>query len=247
MKITFVGTSHGIAEKNRCCACTVLTVDKKHYIIDAGAPILDLLQRYDFKFEDIAGIFITHSHSDHMIGLYGFVDTINDFNEFSHISTTVYVPDIKRYNDTLALMQTYSVNRERVKFKKYETGFVFDDGVVKITSVATKHFENSHAFIIEAEGKKLAFTGDLAYDLSDYPVDIVNTDVDFDLVVMEAAHQAYDDEKTIDILKESKTKLMVINHIYSVKNPPEVLLNFKNKMKDKFSVIISYDGMTVDL
>ena len=63
MKITFVGTSHGIAEKDRYCSCTVVTVKGKHYVIDAGAPIYDLLQRYGFRFEDVAGIFITHTHN----------------------------------------------------------------------------------------------------------------------------------------------------------------------------------------
>ena len=77
MKITFIGTSHGKPEKNRFCSCTVITVGGKHYVIDAGAPIMDLFQRYELAFEDIAGIFITHSHIDHVAGLAAFTVAMN--------------------------------------------------------------------------------------------------------------------------------------------------------------------------
>ena len=39
MKITFLGTSHGVPAADRYCSCTMLEVNGAHYFIDAGAPL----------------------------------------------------------------------------------------------------------------------------------------------------------------------------------------------------------------
>ena len=99
MKITFIGTSHGKPEKNRFCSCTVITVGGKHYVIDAGAPIMDLFQRYELAFEDIAGIFITHSHIDHVAGLAAFTVAMNSPLRFFDIAIPALIPDTERYEN----------------------------------------------------------------------------------------------------------------------------------------------------
>ena len=248
MKITFIGTSHGIMEKDRYCACTVVTVNGKHYVIDAGAPVADLFIRNGFNYEDIAGIFITHTHEDHMMGLTTLTQTIIEFpNHFSNVSFPVYVPDLKRYRDMFSFINGYPEFTGPVTYNKYKAGVIFDDGVVKVKSIPTKHFENSHAFILEAEGKKIGFSGDLHYDLIDYPVDFVSSEKQFDLVVMEAAHQGYNENYVYDVLSKTNTKKMVINHIYEVKNPLNVLAEFGKKISDKFEFSVSYDGLVIDL
>lgn len=74
MKITFLGTSHGVPEVNRFCTSVLLESGGKHYLIDAGAPISDLLIRNKVAFKDISAIFITHLHGDHVDGLVQFAD-----------------------------------------------------------------------------------------------------------------------------------------------------------------------------
>ena len=44
MKITFLGTSHGITEKNQFCSSALVSTGGKHYLVDAGAPVLTLLK-----------------------------------------------------------------------------------------------------------------------------------------------------------------------------------------------------------
>ena len=62
MKITFLGTSHGITEKNQFCSSALISTGGKHYLVDAGAPVLTLLKNHDIPLTDVAGAFITHSH-----------------------------------------------------------------------------------------------------------------------------------------------------------------------------------------
>ena len=43
MKITFLGTSHGVPAKDRFCSSIMLESGGSFYFIDAGAPVMDLL------------------------------------------------------------------------------------------------------------------------------------------------------------------------------------------------------------
>ena len=45
MKITFLGTSHGVPAADRYCSSTMLEINGARYFIDAGAPLIDILLR----------------------------------------------------------------------------------------------------------------------------------------------------------------------------------------------------------
>ena len=64
---------------------------------------------------------------------------------------------------------------------------------------------------------------------------------------MEAAHQDYAENYVYDVLSKTNTKKMVINHIYEVKNPLNVMAEFGKKISDKFEFSVSYDGLEVEL
>lgn len=243
MKLTFLGTSHGKPERDRFCTSTVLTVAGKHYIIDAGAPIVDLMQRSDLAFEDIAGIFITHSHIDHIAGLPLLTATLNSPRRFFDVAFPVYVPDLSRYEAMFEFIRGTREPVGRLTYLPYQAGCFFDNGTVRITAIPTKHFENSHAFQIEAEGKSVVFTGDLRADLSDYPPIIY--EAPHDLVVMEAAHQHYDDPLVVRVLQESKTRRMAIHHIAELRSPLPVIQEALSRLP--FPAQAMADGDVIEL
>ena len=61
---------------------------------------------------------------------------------------------------------------------------------------------------MEAEGKKLVCTGDLAADLSDFPFEAAE---DADLVLCEFTH--FDPMKCIDIFRKIHPRKLVFNHV----------------------------------
>ena len=69
MKITFLGTSHGVPLASRYCSSTLVECGDNAYLIDGGAPVADLLIRYGIPYEKLRGVFVTHMHSDHTFGL----------------------------------------------------------------------------------------------------------------------------------------------------------------------------------
>ena len=245
MKLTFLGTSHGKAEKDRFCSSTVVTVNGKHYIIDAGAPIFDLFQRYDLAFEDVAGVFITHNHIDHIAGLPLFTASLNSPRRFYDISFNVYVPAIEPFHAMFELVRGSREIVGRIGYQQYEDGFVFADENVTVTSIPTKHCPNSHGFMIKAEGKSVVFTADLRPDMSDFPKIITETDVPHDLVVMEAAHQSYDKPYVRELLGKSRTKRMIIHHIAEIRNTKELVTAAIEGLP--FPAEIAFDGLVTEV
>lgn len=258
MKITFLGTSHGITEKHQFCSSALVSTGSKHYLIDAGAPVLTLLKNHDIPLADVAGVFITHSHHDHFIGLAVLTQQINEFSQFSDVSFPVYVPDAEDYHRMFYFLFGDPEFKGRLDYRVYGqitdpfgnrdrriSAVIFDDGSLRVTAIPVQHFQNAHAFLLEAEGKRVVFTGDLAHNMPDYPAVITETDVD--LVVTEGAHTKLNDPEVMEILKKSRTKTLVISHRYDRVNTDEMIGELKASAKDLFETVTAFDGMVLEI
>jgi hypothetical protein len=65
-----------------------------------------------------------------------------------------------------------------------DSGVVFDDGTLKVTAIPTQHHVPSYSFLLEAEGQRILFTGDLKHPSVDFP----KVEGRVDLAVCEGAH-----------------------------------------------------------
>jgi ribonuclease Z len=66
LRVVLCGTSSPLPDINRAKACTIIVADDKAYVIDTGPESWEQLARMQFPGARIAGIFITHFHSDHI-------------------------------------------------------------------------------------------------------------------------------------------------------------------------------------
>ena len=260
MKITFLGTSHGITEKNQFCSSALISTGGKHYLVDAGAPVLTLLKNHDIPLADVAGAFITHSHHDHFMGLCTLTQQINEFAEFADVAFPVFVPDGEEYHKMFYFIFGDPTFHGRLAYTVYGgltdphgdrnrriSAVIFDDGNLKVTAIPVDHYKNAHAFLLEAEGKRVVFTGDLLTDMPDYPAVITETDVDLDVVVTEGAHTKLNKPEVMALLKSSRTKTLVITHRYTYVNPDETVAELAAYCKDAFETLTAYDGMILDV
>ena len=258
MKITFLGTSHGITEKNRFCSSALISTGGKHYLVDAGAPVLTLLQNHDIPLTDVAGVFITHSHHDHFMGLAVLTQQVNEFGQFSKVSFPVYVPDEEDYHRMFAFIFGDPSFHGRLEYRNYggltdpfgdrarrQTAGIFDDGNLRVTAIPVDHFVNAHAFLLEAEGKRVVFTGDLVEGMPDYPAII--SEIETDLVVTEGAHTKLNAPDVMDKLKQSRTKTLVITHRYDRVNPDEAVAELGAYCQPVFETVAAFDGMIVTI
>lgn len=264
MKITFLGTSHGITEANRFTSAILLEVGTKYYLIDAGAPIMKLMRAAGVDLHALGGIFITHSHSDHYLGLVEFTNQLELFREFAGVKVTVYAPPKFPFYEMREFLfgkesrevTDFSVHRggsrredggegNRVLCEFYPDGAFFDDGNIRVSSIPTRHFPGSHAFLVEAEGKRLLFTGDLTVDLADMPSTAFDTPTD--LIVTEAAHPILDKESTVATFRRLQARRVAITHICDWRNTPEMIATLSAAVSDLYPLAPVCDGDVIEL
>jgi len=78
MKLTILGTGHAMVTE--CYnTCFVLSDGSRHFLVDGGGNgLIRQLRRADIRPKDIGDIFVTHRHTDHIMGILWML------REFSH-------------------------------------------------------------------------------------------------------------------------------------------------------------------
>ena len=216
MKITFLGTSHGVPAADRFCSCTMLEVNEALYFIDAGAPLADVLIRRGVGMDKLRAIFATHMHSDHTVGIAALADLFNWY--YRHDSMDIYLTErrgIEAFSELLRAMEG-GLDEARLRFRLMTADTVYEDGNIRLTPIPTGHiaFQNrpSFAYLVEAEGKKALFSGDLSLRLErrDFPAYPLQHEVD--LLVCEMAH--FGPEHVAPYLEKCRAKEVLFNHVF---------------------------------
>jgi ribonuclease Z len=177
MKITFLGTSHGVPAADRYCTSIMVESGENVYILDAGAPVINLLLQRGIDLKRLKAVFISHAHMDHVAGLpdlaclmsWYFTDTAADFL----LPDGEYIDMLKKY---IVAADGTVVDEKRVRMSVIDVTNIYDDGCIKVEYVPTKHMPGdkpSFAFLLteKATGKKLFFSGDFSNRLKkdDFP------------------------------------------------------------------------------
>ena len=132
-------------------------------------------------------------------------------------------------------------HKKEIKYKKTENGCMFDDGVVKVTAISTKHCPNSYAYLIECEGKNVLITGDLKNPNIDFP-DVGDREID--LVICESAHFPATEYETV--FPKYNIKKVCVTH-YSDRFLDSVLA-FTKRMKDAgISAFRATDDLEIEI
>ena len=239
MKLTFIGTSHGVPEAEHRCSCTMIETCGRIYFVDMGTQAIEDLRRRDIPPEDVKGIFVTHMHGDHVNGLLSFVDICNWY--FTSADPKIFLPTAEGIEALKGWINALEKRPWRgIEINLAHEGVVYDDGFFKITAEQTKHTRASFAYFAEAEGKTALFTGDLRGVNEDYPKGAFGRTLDAE--ICESAH--IDPRDYAAVFEKSDIKRVFINHCQPRKMPlvPELA-----KTCDKFPVRFATDGMEVKL
>ncbi len=243
MQITFLGSSHGVPEPNRKVSCALVEVGEKKYLIDAGCdPMPELINR-NIHPNEINAIFITHAHGDHANGLVSFVNLCSWY--YVHADPEIFLPEPELKDALRAWMKAARNNlRESIRFTQIREGAIYSDGVLKVTALRTQHIEHAYAFLLEAEGKKVLFTGDMKHadgPVADYARFV--TEDGYDLVVAECAHFAAD--LYVEPLRRHPPKKFCFNHYSSLFL--ESCCRVKRQLDGEIPVLLATDGYTIRL
>lgn len=212
MKLQFLGAGHGVPTVDRFCSCAMLTCGGKHYLIDAGAPVVDLLIRNGVELTDLRAVFITHRHGDHTAGLPHLLDLCNWC--FRETEFDVYLTEQKTVDALcgIVLSRTDTFDTARLRLHTYGAGEIYRDENITVTAIPTNHMDGkypSFAFMVEGDGQRLFFTGDLhPGQPDDFPS--ITKELPSQAVITEMAHFKW--TALLPYVEACKTAQILVNH-----------------------------------
>lgn len=243
MKLIFFGSGHGSPEPHRRCSSTLIEVEGNRYFIDMGTQAIEQLVDRGIPAESVKAIFITHMHGDHTNGLISFLDLCSW--KFLAADPLICLPgDIEATKKALA--GWLSCNNTKLRPFTYENtreGLVFDDGLLRVTAYKTGHIDFSYAYLIEAHGKRVLFSGDLSHKpADDFPRAVLSAPLD--LAICEAAH--FEATEYLPILAENANlRRLCFNH-YSPRFLPSVL-KAREILSQTVDTVLASDGLEIEV
>ena len=245
MQITFLGTSHGYSDNGKFLSSALVESGGVSYLIDAGAPVESLLLKYNKNSDDIRGVFITHMHCDHATFLPMVIEPFLRFRFNDKV--TCFMPEKKGLNAFFTWMRAMHCNmnklKETVKFKIVKEGTIYNENGMKVTAKHNLHLSAvgspSFSYMLECEGKRVLFTGDMSGGFPEYE-DIIDN-AEYDLVICEMAHSRF--PNVWEKLAKTKTKKMIITHTWAAAMGDYEPI-FKNM---PFAIELAKDGQVIEL
>ncbi len=243
MKITFLGTSHGVPSAMRACTAYLIESGGAFYFIDAGAPLVSAALARELDMKSFKGVFTTHVHGDHTSSLINLADLANWY--FKEISADFFVTDerfLKAAEELICITSNKRLDTDRVRLRMAHEGVVFEDENIKVEYIQNKHitFSPSYSILISEGSKRVLFSGDLSSHLRENDIPNVIFEEDVDTYVSELAHFSLDE--LAPYLDRMRTKKLLFTHVYPENKYKEIE---KIKGKYHFEVITPQDGFEI--
>lgn len=181
MKVTLLGTGTPTPRVNSFSASTLIEAGSEKLLFDLGRGSTVRLFQKRVALGSITAHFITHLHSDHVVGLpdmwlSGWIGTPwasrkSPMVVFGPKGTVAMTENLTNaFADDIRIRQDDEhLPPEGIAFnaKDIEPGPVYDRNGVKVTAIEVNHGEKikpSFGYVVEYDGKKVVLSGDTKYD-----------------------------------------------------------------------------------
>lgn len=247
MKLTIFGCGHGTATPDFASTSMLFEAGNKNYLIDSADGAAYRLIKKGLDPAQLTAVMITHSHLDHTAGLPEIIRLgMKGRKNFPETDSTYLLADIA-CADVIRSWITLNGYKgtENIRFASVSDGYA--DEVLKMRAVKTRHLmpssDKSFSLIIEAEGKKVFFSGDLVSDFSDFSVEDADGS---DLAVVELTH--YSIAKAIPFLEKIRVGKLVFNHRGGFYQREEgIAATLEACAGLPYPVILGTDGMGIEI
>lgn len=139
MKITFLGTSHGVPARGRNCTSMMIEEGDGIYFIDGGAPLIEefLKIKEPSELAKVRGIFTTHAHSDHTFGILHMASLMDWFYKLPldiYLTETGVIDAMKNLY-SVSMSDSRGFNPELIRFHLETPDFVYEDENIKLSLI----------------------------------------------------------------------------------------------------------------
>jgi len=239
-RVTLLGTGAPPPRWDRCGPSTLVEVGAEKFIFDAGRGAMQRLHQLGIPFSAITGMFLTHHHSDHVVGfpdlwLTGWIGRPWGQRK---IPLRVWGPQGTRQMmehlpqafavDIRVRSRNYPPDGVKLQAEEIKEGIVYSDNGVTVSTFEVDHGGEelpAFGYRIDFEGHSAVLSGDTTFNRN-----LIEHSRDADLLVHEVTAAAGSAAESVQQLKriganhttpdqagevfsEARPKLAVYNHL----------------------------------
>lgn len=170
MKLTVLGTGHGTATE---CYNTCFTISegKEHFLVDAGGGngILKQLKSAEIPPENLIGMFISHTHTDHIMGAIWVIRIIarkylveNYDKPFIIYGNNEVIKAIRQVSGAVLPEKFNKLFDDKIKLNEVDTGDTIEVFRKKLTffDINAKKVKQTGFYLLLNNNEKFTFIGD---------------------------------------------------------------------------------------
>lgn len=178
-RVTLLGTGAPPPSLERFGPSTLVEVGGQKFIFDAGRGAMQRLRQLGIPFSDITGMFLTHHHSDHVVGfpdlwLTGWIGRpwgkrIVPLEVWGPVGTGQMMEHLPKafYVDIRVRSRSYPPEGVKLVAHEIREGVVFDRGGVRVSAFEVDHGGEelpAFGYRIEYRGRVAVLSGDTTFN-----------------------------------------------------------------------------------
>jgi len=147
LEVTFIGTSGSIPTTERGMPALSIKYESELLLFDCGEGSQRQMMKYKVGFGSINAIFISHSHMDHYVGIFGLLETLR-LSSAAPKPLKIFAPSV--------LEETFSRGYKFVSVEKLKKGVIYTGKGFSVSAFPVKHNRGSCGFVFQ-EDERIKF------------------------------------------------------------------------------------------